>query len=70
MVRVDVPVDAVEPDYAKEATSVVRSAMPAAARLVNLAMVYAYFEVGRVIVEEERSGSDCAAGIRVSRFNA
>lgn len=43
-------------DYLDAVASVIRDAKAAAARSVNLAMVYAYFEVGRIVVEEEQAG--------------
>lgn len=46
--------------YLEEAVSVVRNAQEVAARSVNLAMVYAYFEVGCIIVEKEQDGSSRA----------
>lgn len=46
--------------YLDQAAKVVRNARSAAARSVNLAMVYAYFEVGRIVVEEEQA-SDARA---------
>lgn len=42
--------------YVDSAVEAVRKAKMAAARSVNLAMVYSYFEVGRIIVEEEQAG--------------
>ena len=41
--------------YLDQAAKVVRNARSAAARSVNLAMVYAYFEVSRIVVEEEQA---------------
>ncbi|MBR2836128.1 MAG: DUF1016 family protein [Coriobacteriales bacterium] len=46
--------------YLDAAADVIRSAKTAAARSVNLAITYAYFEVGRIIFEEEQAGSDRA----------
>ena len=46
--------------FLEEAAGVVRNAKAAAARSVNLAMVYAYYEVGRIVVDEEQSGSERA----------
>lgn len=46
--------------YLDAAASVIRDARAAASRSVNLAMTYAYFEVGRIIVEEEQAGADRA----------
>lgn len=46
--------------YLEAAASVVRNARVAAARSVNLAMTYAYFEVGRIVVEEEQSSNERA----------
>lgn len=46
--------------YLDQAAKVVRNARSAAARSVNLAMVYAYFEVSRIVVEEEQA-SDARA---------
>ena len=43
--------------YLDQAAKVVRNARSAAARSVNLAMVYAYFEVGRIVVEEEQASA-------------
>ncbi len=42
--------------YLDAASSVIRNARSAVARSVNLTMVYAYFEIGRIIVEEEQGG--------------
>ena len=47
--------------YLEEAVELVRSAKAAAARSVNLALVYANFELGRIIVEEEQEGDGRAA---------
>lgn len=47
-------------DYAEAAADVIREAKAAATRSVNLAMVYGYFEVGRIIVEEEQAGNERA----------
>lgn len=49
--------------YLDTAVNTIRSAKAAAARSVNLAMVYAYFEIGRIIVEEEQGGN-APAGYR------
>ncbi len=46
--------------YLEAAANTIRSARIAAAKSVNLAMVYAYYEIGRIVVEEEQSGSDRA----------
>ena len=43
--------------YLDQAAKVVRNARSAAARSVHLAMVYAYFEVGRIVVEEEQASA-------------
>ena len=43
--------------YLDQAAKVVRNARSTAARSVNLAMVYAYFEVGRIVVEEEQASA-------------
>lgn len=46
--------------YLDAAAQVICDAKAAASRSVNLAMTYAYFEVGRIIVEEEQEGADRA----------
>lgn len=46
-----------EESFLESAAGVIRCARKAASRSVNLAMVYAYFEVGRIIVEEEQQGN-------------
>ncbi|WP_165046303.1 YhcG family protein [Adlercreutzia sp. ZJ138] len=46
--------------YVEAAADVVRNAKAAATRSVNLAMTYAYFEVGRIVVEEEQEGGSRA----------
>lgn len=46
--------------FLEKVVGVVRSAKATAARSVNLAMVYAYYEVGRIIVDEEQLGSERA----------
>lgn len=56
--KIGTPAD--KQDYLELASSVVRRAQNAAMRSINLAMVHAYFEIGRIIVEEEQGGDDRA----------
>ena len=46
--------------FVEQAVDIVRSAKQAAKRAVNLSMVYAYFEIGRIIVEQEQGGEERA----------
>ena len=45
-----------ETGFVDEAVEIIRGAKTAARRAVNLSMVYAYFEIGRIIVEQEQGG--------------
>ena len=47
--------------YLEAAAELVRNAKAAAARSINLALVYTNFELGRIIVEEEQAGENRAA---------
>lgn len=51
---------AVQPDYTQMAVGLIRAAKESVRRSVNLAMVYAYFEIGRIIVEQEQGSKDRA----------
>lgn len=46
--------------FVEQAVDIVRSAKQAAKRAVNLSMVYAYFEIGRIIVEQQQGGQERA----------
>ena len=48
-------------EFLKSIASVLESARKNAKTAVNLTMVYAYFEIGRIIVEEEQNGKNRAA---------
>ncbi len=48
-------------DFLQNVSNVLRAAQQNAKTAVNLAMVYAYFEIGRMIVEEEQQGQNRAA---------
>ena len=47
--------------FLENVSAVLTQARKAAKTAVNLSMVYAYFEIGRMIVEEEQHGQDRAA---------
>lgn len=49
-----------ETTFLDEAVGIIRGAKAAAKRAVNLSMVYAYFEIGRIIVEQEQGGESRA----------
>ena len=44
--------------FFKSVSSVIEQARKNAKTAVNLSMVYAYYEIGRMIVEKEQHGSD------------
>ena len=46
--------------YLEAAVRIIRNARSAAVRSVNITMVYAYFEIGRIVVEEEQNGKSRA----------
>ena len=46
--------------FLKKVTQVVENARKNLKTAVNIAMVYTYFEIGKMIVEEEQNGSDRA----------
>ena len=48
-------------DFLQSVSSVLENAKKNAKTAVNLAMVYAYYEIGRMIVEEEQHGENRAA---------
>lgn len=52
--KVDAQIE--ETAFLDEAASIIHQAKTAAKRAVNLSMVYAYFEIGRIIVEQEQGG--------------
>ena len=47
--------------FLQNVSKILESARKSAKTAVNLAMVYAYYEVGRMIVEEEQRGEQRAA---------
>ena len=47
--------------FLESVSTVLTQARKAAKTAVNLSMVYAYFEIGRMIIEEEQHGQDRAA---------
>ena len=47
--------------FLESVSAVLTQARKAAKTAVNLSMVYAYFEIGRMIIEEEQHGQDRAA---------
>ena len=51
----------VDRDFLKNVSDVLAKARKNAKTAVNLSMVYAYFEIGRMIVEEEQHGANRAA---------
>ena len=52
---------AIQSDFLKNVSDVLLRAQKNAKPAVNLSMVYAYFEIGRMIVEEEQHGENRAA---------
>ena len=52
---------AVNNDFLQSVSDVLAQAQKNAKTAVNLSMVYAYYEIGRMIVEEEQHGSNRAA---------
>ena len=52
---------AIQSDFLKNVSDVLLRAQKNAKTAVNLSMVYAYFEIGRMIVEEEQHGENRAA---------
>ncbi|WP_173905009.1 PDDEXK nuclease domain-containing protein [Blautia obeum] len=53
--------EAIQNDFLKNVSDVLRQAKKNAKTAVNLSMVYAYYEIGRMIVEEEQHGTNRAA---------
>ena len=51
----------VHTDFLQNVSNVLKTAQRNAKTAVNLAMVYAYFEIGKMIVEEEQQGQNRAA---------
>ena len=51
----------IQSDFLKNVSDVLLQAQKNAKTAVNLAMVYAYYEIGRMIVEEEQHGENRAA---------
>lgn len=52
---------AIQSDFLKNVSDILLRAQKNAKTAVNLSMVYAYFEIGRMIVEEEQHGKNRAA---------
>lgn len=52
---------AIQSDFLKNVSDVLLRAQKNTKTAVNLSMVYAYFEIGRMIVEEEQHGENRAA---------
>ena len=48
-------------DFLNNVSAVLENARKNAKTAVNLSMVYAYYEIGRMIVEEEQQGENRAA---------
>ena len=48
-------------DFLKSISDILDNARKNAKTAVNLSMVYAYFEIGRLIIEEEQNGDGRAA---------
>ena len=51
----------IQNDFLKNVSDVLLQAQKNAKTAVNLSMVYAYYEIGRMIVEEEQHGANRAA---------
>lgn len=51
----------IQKDFLKNVSDILLRAQKDAKTAVNLSMVYAYFEIGRMIVEEEQHGENRAA---------
>ena len=51
----------VRPDFLQSVSLVLETARKNAKTAVNLSMVYAYYEIGRKIIEEEQHGKERAA---------
>ena len=51
----------VKTDFLKNVSDILTQARKNAKTAVNLSMVYAYFEIGKMIVEEEQQGDNRAA---------
>ena len=48
-------------EFLKSIADILENARKNAKTAVNLTMVYAYFEIGRIIIEEEQNGKNRAA---------
>ena len=53
--------ESIQRDFLKNVSDVLLQARKNAKTAVNLSMVYAYYEIGRMIVEEEQHGANRAA---------
>ena len=53
--------ESIQRDFLKNVSDVLLQARKNAKTSVNLSMVYAYYEIGRMIVEEEQHGANRAA---------
>lgn len=51
----------IDKTFIRNVADILKQAKQNAKTAVNLSMVYAYFEIGRIIVEEEQNGNDRAA---------
>ena len=51
----------IQRDFLKNVSDILQRARRNAKTAVNLSMVYAYFEIGRMIIEEEQNGENRAA---------
>lgn len=54
-------ITAINRDFLESVSEVLLEARKNAKTAVNLSMVYAYYEIGRIIVEEEQRGEQRAA---------
>lgn len=54
-------INSISPKFLKNISEVLAQARKNAKTAVNLSMVYAYYEIGRMIVEEEQRGKKRAA---------
>lgn len=53
--------ETIQSDFLKNVSDILLQAQKNAKTAVNLSMVYAYYEIGRMIVEEEQHGENRAA---------
>lgn len=51
----------IKPDFMESISKILEDARRNAKIAINLSMVYAYFEIGRKIIEEEQNGENRAA---------